>query len=80
MKIAVYDQNEEEKPPTTPSKPTTPLPPNTTPTTLRPTSPLISGGHHIFEITCLPLEKEGVERIALAETGITLVYILCTSQ
>ncbi|CAC5358436.1 unnamed protein product [Mytilus coruscus] len=42
--------------------------PTTAPAT---TPPLISGGHHIFEITCLPLETEGVERIALAETGIT---------
>ncbi|CAC5358443.1 unnamed protein product [Mytilus coruscus] len=60
MKIAVYDKNEEEQPPTQ-------KPPSAT--------PLISGGHHIFQITCLPLETEGVERIALAETGITLVYI-----
>lgn len=66
MQIAVYDENEGETIPT--PMPVTPVPPTSTTTTL---APLVSGGHHIFEITCLALEKEGVERIALAETGIT---------
>lgn len=66
MQIAVYDKNEGEK------MPPSPTPVNATPLTSATTpTPLVSGGHHIFEITCLALEKEGVERIALAETGIT---------
>ncbi|CAC5358433.1 unnamed protein product [Mytilus coruscus] len=55
MQVAVYDNNENEA--------------YISPTTTR--IPYLVTGHHVFNLTCLPLKEAGVDRIALAETGIT---------
>lgn len=56
---------------TTTSTPTTASSDTNTSTPTTRTSPQLITGHHIFNLTCLPLKEEGVDRIALAETGIT---------
>ena len=33
-------------------------------------SNIIIGGRHVFKLTCLPIPKGGIERYALAETGV----------
>ena len=56
--MSVFDKNEDEPQSTT--KPTT--------TTQKPN--IIIGGQHIFKLTCLPIPDGGVQRYALAETGV----------
>lgn len=82
IQVAVYDRNEGEiLPTTTPttttnndtitSSDTNTSSDTTTNTPTTSTSPKLITGHHIFNLTCLPLEEEGVDRMALSETGIT---------
>ena len=33
-------------------------------------SPIIIGGRHLFKLTCSPIPNDGVQRYALAETGV----------
>jgi hypothetical protein len=56
--VSVFDKNEGE-PQTT-----------TKPTTTTQTPHIINGGRHVFKLTCLPIPEGGVQRYALAETGV----------
>ena len=56
--MSVFDQNEGE-PQTT-----------TTPTITTQTPNIINGGRHVFKLNCLPIPEGGVQRYALAETGV----------
>lgn len=58
--MSVFDQNEGE--------PQTTTTPKTTTTTHTPN--IINGGRHAFKLTCLPIPEGGVQRYALAETGV----------
>ena len=58
--MSVFDKNEGEPQTTTTLKPTA--------TTHTPN--IIIGGRHVFKLTCLPIPEGGVQRYALAETGV----------
>lgn len=66
--MSVFDKNENESQATT--KPTTNTKKTTTtkPTTKK--TNIINGGGHVFKLTCLPIPEGGVQRYALAETGV----------
>ena len=55
--MSVFDKNEGEPQTTTTLKPTA-------------TTHSIIGGRHVFKLTCLPIPEGGVQRYALAETGV----------
>ena len=66
--MSVFDKNENESQATT--TPTTISTPTniTTPTTITKKTNIING--HVFKLTCLPIPEGGVQRYALAETGV----------
>ena len=39
-------------------------------TNAKQTPDIINGGRHVFKLTCLPIPEGGVQRNALAETGV----------
>lgn len=56
--MSVFDKNENESQATT------------KPTTITKKTNIINGGGHVFKLTCLPIPEGGVQRYALAETGV----------
>ena len=56
--MSVFDKNENESQATT------------KPTTIDKKTNIINGGGHVFKLTCLPIPEGGVQRYALAETGV----------
>ena len=58
--MSVFDKNEDETENTT----------TTNSTATKDTPNIIIGGQHVFKLTCLPIPEDGVQRYALAETGV----------
>ena len=58
--MSVFDKNEDETENTT----------TTNSTATRDIPNIIIGGRHVFKLTCLPIPEGGVQRYALAETGV----------
>ena len=68
--MSVFDKNEDETENTT----------TTNYTATKDTPNIIIGREHVFKLTCLPIPEGGVQRYALAETGIQLVLFCALKQ